>query len=181
VLVGALAAHAQVAVSGAAGIFNPYKGTAGPSVLAQVLASSHLWRFGGEIEYRNYKSTLFDVDNVEINSVSLRGIVHYRLRAEGVVPYLGGGIGLNVNVIDAKKIERESFKFRDVSDAGVGIGFLVLGGIEIPLGARVSLFGEGRAGADIQLTQQKNGGGNGDIGVENLGGATAVAGVRVHF
>ena len=180
-MVAAMAAHGQVAASAGAGVFSPYKGTAGPSVLAQVLTSSHLWRFGGEIEYRNYKSTLFDVDNVEINSVSLRGIVHYRLRAEGVVPYLGGGIGLNVNVIDAKKIERESFRLTDVSDAGVGIGFLVLGGVEIPLGARVSLFGEGRVGADVQLTQQKNGGGNGDIGVENLGGVTGVAGVRVYF
>ena len=182
VIVAALcsATSADVLVAGGAGVFAPYNGSLGPAGLLQVLTTRDAWRFGGELEYRNYKSTIFHVDEVRFDSISLRGIVHYRLRPEGVSPYLGGGLGLNINVIDSTRVEHHSPTISNVSSVGTGIGLLGLAGVDVPLGDRSSLFGEARGGGDFQFTNTKSGGSD-HIDVANLGGVSGLFGVRVRF
>jgi hypothetical protein len=172
--------RADVSAAVAGEVFVPFNGQAGPSGLLQVLGSAKQWRFGGEVEYRNYKSSIFDVDDVSFDSICLRGIVQYHFRTEGVQPYLGAGFGLNINSIDSNSVERGRPDLTDVSDVGAGIGLLGLGGVEFPLGDRVSLFGEARVSVDFQLTKQK-GGGDDDIGAENLGGVSGIGGIRIRF
>lgn len=176
----AVPAWATMYLTGGGGMFVPYKGTAGPSGLVQVLTTGgDRLRVGGEVEYRSYDSSILGVDNVAFDTIALRGIVQYALRSEGIRPYVGAGLGVDVNVIDSNKVERES-PFVNVQSAGAGIGLLGLAGVEAPVTSRLSIFAEGRLSVDFQLTNQTNGGSN-NIGVENLGGFTGLAGLRFTF
>lgn len=178
-------AWAQVEVSGGGGMFVPYDGTAGPSGLVRVLGTmSDPLRFGGEVEYRSYKSTIFSVPDVHFDSVSIRALLEYKFMPDrAVCPYVGAGFGLNVNVLDGTAVKRGNPEIIDVTDFGVGLGLLGLAGIEVPVSKTVALFVEGRAGVDFQLTSQSNsfGSSSGDVGVSNLGGYSGIGGVRVRF
>jgi hypothetical protein len=194
VLLSSIAAtsSAEVFVSGAGGVFKPWEGQAGPTGLVQVLSpigsseKPHL-RAGAEIEYRNYKSKILHVSDVEFNSGSLRAVIQYHFLPDNIDPYVGAGFGVDFNVIDSGKVERAWEKdsdvdFASVSPFGVGLGVLGLLGVEFPLGSTVALFAEGRAAISFQLTEtSKNFESSGDIGVENLGGFSGIGGLRVRF
>jgi hypothetical protein len=69
-----------------------------------------------------------------------------------------------------------------VNKFGFGLGLLGLVGVEVPLGATVAAFAEGRASVDLQLTNLSDSSDDsGDIGVENLGGVTGIGGIRIRF
>jgi hypothetical protein len=134
-------------------VFVPYDGSAGVSGLVQLLGSgSEKFRFGGEIEYRRYDSSIFGVDDVGFDSGSIRAIAQYHLWPDSSIdPYVGAGFGADFNVIDADKVERElearGNAFASVQEFGVGLGLLGLVGVEVPLTPAVALFAEGRAPA----------------------------------
>jgi len=172
------ASSAQWSMAGGAGVFVPFEGKAGANALVRALVEDDdsNWRFGGEFEYRNYKSDIFGVKDVGFDSFSLRGIVQYVLPMEPVRPYAGAGIGINLNVFDGSKVERRRSNVETVTDFGTGLGLIGLGGVEFPLGDSMALFGEARVGIDFQLTSESD-----DIGAENLGGFSGLGGLRVRF
>jgi hypothetical protein len=189
-------ASAATFLSGAGGVFTPYEGKAGFTGSVQLLAGTPTekegraaFRFGGEIEYRSYKSKIFDVDDVRFDSGSFRALVQYHFLPESmspyVSPYVGGGFGFDINVIDNDKVEHalqdRGYEVVSVDKVGFGLDLLGMAGVEVPLGSAVALFAEGRASVAFQLTKQSDFSGSGDIGVSNLGGLTGIGGVRVRF
>jgi len=168
----------ETVVSAAGGVFTPYSGSTGFSGVVQVLSAltdSNL-RVGGEIEYRGYKTEIFDVDDVGIDTISLRAVVQYVLLKEPIRPYIGAGLGLGFNIIDGDKVEEERDDLSIITDFGVGVGVLGLVGVEVPLGQTVALFAEARAGADFQLTGE-----SGELDAVNLGGVSGLGGIRFRF
>jgi hypothetical protein len=103
------------------------------------------------------------------------------------------GLGLGVNLIDDEAIEEFILETTpdaidvDVSPAGLSVGVFGLIGLQIPLGDHVRIFSEGRFGGDWQLTGKQvvdTGSGSDeetDIDVENLGGLSAIGGIRFVF
>jgi len=168
----------QWSMGAGAGVFTPFEGSPGVNVLLRghTDEDDSPWRFGAELEYRNYKSDIFGVENVDFDSISLRGIVQYVFRIEPVRPYVGAGIGINLNIFDGNKVEDEISGSETLADFGTGIGVVGMGGLELPLGETFALFGEARAGVDFQLTSESD-----DIGAENLGGFSGMGGLRVRF
>jgi hypothetical protein len=82
---------------------------------------------------------------------------------------------MSVNVIDEDEIEDAMPGAFVISEVGVGVGALGILGIEIPLGDHFALFGEGRAGVEVQLTDA------GGVDVENIGGVGGMFGLRIRF
>ena len=168
----------ESAASVAGGVFVPYQGNPGFSVLGQyVVTLARKWNVGGEIEYKSFAGTVVGVDDVDVQTVTLRAIGRYSFLPDGRVnPYVGAGIGVDINIFDADKVERERFD-ADINDVEVGSGILILAGLEIPVAAALKVFGECRVGADFQLTQLRND----DIHVSSLGGFTGLGGLRYSF
>lgn len=161
------------------GVFGPYDGNTGFAIVGQAMGEigdGH-WRFGGEFQYRDFKSEFFKVQDVEVQMFQLQAFTHYRFLPDApVTPYVGVGIGLAVNVIDTDRIERERPNVDVFNSAGVGVGGFGVLGIEVPAGPHVVFFVEGRATGDVQITQT-----NGNTDTENLGGGEGLAGVRIRF
>ncbi|MFQ5728844.1 MAG: outer membrane protein [Waddliaceae bacterium] len=169
------------------GNFNPSDGESGTAFLGQFLHKNGNTRFGGEIEYRDFEATLFEVQKVETQSFIIRGVGVYMFRPEGISPYIGGGIGVAINIIDGDKIEQTLSQGNTtlvvVSDVGAGFGLVGLIGIEAPVSSDLIFFAEGRISGDFQLTQIEglNTAGEEEIEIENLGGVTVLGGVRFRF
>jgi len=167
-------AELQLGVGG--GVFSPWEGdlgyTIGGSLLYQ-FENDRPWRVGAEISYRKSSSEFFGVSDVNVWSIRVQAQGHYVFRPGKLTPYLGLGIGFSVNTLDEDKLEDAGWSV----DQGTGAGFAVDGivGVEAPLGWRLSIFGEGRFGADIQLTDSD------DLDAENIGGISGVAGLRIRF
>jgi hypothetical protein len=172
---------AGVVLSGGAGVFTPYKGDSGLAGVVQVLWSPDArFRLGGELEYRNYRSSILGVHDVTFNTGSiLRLIVEYSFLEEGISPYVGAGFGMDVNAIDADKVERE-LEARGLSakadKVDLGLGLLGLAGVEVPLGSTVALFAEGRASVEITHGERQS-----DISGDSLGGFMGLGGIRFRF
>lgn len=160
-------------IGAAEGVFIPFKGKAGFSLLGDfAIQTNGGFRFGGEMEYRNYKAEMLDVDDVPIDTIGVRFVTRYFFPVEVVKPYVGTGVGFSINIVDADKIEEESSDTKVINDVGAGIGILGLVGVEVPLGERFAIFGEGRLGYDAQFVD------DGDLSIENLGGFGTLGGVR---
>jgi hypothetical protein len=169
--------QAELTVGAQGGVFDPWDGDTGYAVAGHVLASlgeGH-FRIGGEFEFRDYSSEFFGVSDVDVQSYHLRALAHYGFNPDGINPYAGLGLGIAVNVVDTDAIEAANPSLDVFEDVGFGIGAVGILGIEIPLGGLVSLYGEGRASVDVQLTDSD------DVDVENLGGLSGLGGVRIRF
>ncbi len=178
ILVGAAMARgasAQVTVGGGGGVYKPYKGTAGFNVFAHGLARvAKNWDVGGEIEYRNFKAELLNVDDVGIDTIAIHALTRYLFPLGPVHLYVGAGLGIDLNIIDGNKIEDR--RNVSVTDFGTGIGVLGLAGLDFHVTDAIALFAEGRAGYDLQLTNQSD-----DLDADNLGGITGAGGIRWTF
>ena len=168
-------------VSGGGGIFEPFNGKTGFSGLVQaMIAISPRVRLGGELEFRDYETELFNVKDVGIQTFHFRGLGMFFFRPEGISPYIGGGFGFSVNSIDDNKIERNRPGIMVKSDIGLGFGVMGLVGLDVPIGTRVALFAEGRANADFQVTETE-GPGSSNTEIENIGGLSGLGGIRFRF
>jgi hypothetical protein len=164
------------------GAFAPWQGDVGFSTTIQLLGSNRSGksRWGGEFEYRNFDSKISGVTNVEVESYAIRGMWQYHFRPDAAVtPYLGVGLGLLINSVDADKVDLGNG--RDVrGSTGAGLDALFLIGLEwTPPGADyVSLFGEGRVGLGFDATGDNQ---NANVITENMGGASGNLGLRFRF
>ncbi|GJL53568.1 MAG: hypothetical protein NPIRA02_07000 [Nitrospirales bacterium] len=166
-------------VSGAGGVFIPFQGDAGFSGIAQIMTKiSPQTRLGVELDYTQFDTKIFKVKNVEVKSYSLRGLMQYFFKKEGLSPYVGAGIGLSLNQLDKKKIERGRPELDVVNKFGFGAGFIGLAGVEVPLASRVAFFAEGRLHGAFQVTRVEGGEGT---SVESLSGLSGLGGLRVLF
>lgn len=106
-------------ISVGTGVFGPFEGKAGGMAIVQFLflRLSH-FRIGGEIEFRDFDADLLDVENVNTQSLFVRGIAKYYLNTEGLSPYVGGGLGYSINRIDDDKIKQNRPGIRFESDTG---------------------------------------------------------------
>jgi hypothetical protein len=171
-------ARADFEIGLGGGGFVPWEGNSGYAVVGQIMGSlePRNWRFGGEFQYRDFETDYFSVSGVQTQQFALQGFFHYRFFAESMVtPYAGAGIGIAINVIDDDKIEDQKPAL-DVSPVGGGAGIFGIGGLELLLGDTVTLFGEMRLSADVQLTDK-----GGSIDAENIGGFTGLGGIRLRF
>lgn len=178
-------ARAQLSAGAGGGVVIPWDGNAGYSVSGEVLyrLAGRAWRFGGEFEYRGYESQLFGVHDVDIDSYQLRVLAHYLFELGPVSPYLGVGIQTSLNVIDDGAIE--AVLGVPVDETGASIGATLIAGVELPLAASVSAFAEARVSVDAQLTEEEDDYysyyDDDDVDVEELGGFTGRAGLRIRF
>jgi len=171
------AAATERAVAGFGGVFQPYDGQVGVSAGARVtFPFDERWSLGGEVEYRNFRTQIFKVDEVRVQAIAVRAVALYFLRPTGISPYLGAGLGLDFNLADDGRIERKRSDLREVDAFSFGGGVLGLAGIELPLGDHLSAFGEARVAGDVGITDDSK-----DISVENLGGVAGVLGLRFAF
>jgi hypothetical protein len=194
-LLSATTAKAQFEIGVSGGGFFPSDGESGPSAQLRIGGGpSDRWRIAGELEYRKFKSELFGLDDVDIQGIGLRAILNYIFLPDSyLTPYVGAGLGLGVNLLDDEAIEEflvattPGAVDADVTPAGLSVGVFGLIGLQIPLGDHVRIFGEGRFGGDWQLTgEQVTNTGVGTteetkIDVENLGGLSAIGGIRYVF
>jgi len=192
-------ASAQFEMGLSGGYFVPAEGDGGPT--GQIRLGGGLsdnLRLAGELEYRKSSQELLDVEDVDIHGIGLHALVNYIILPDAVVsPYLGAGLGLGVNIIDADKIEDELERRLlatpgvvaaevDVTPVGLSLGVFGLIGLQVPLGDHVRLFAEGRYGGDWQVTGKvetdtATTSDSTDIDVENLGGFSGIGGLRFVF
>ncbi len=172
----------NMTLSGGGGVFAPFKGNTGSTGILQFMfLKDDQMRVGGEIEYRDFEGEILDVDDVEIQSLFVRGLVKYYLKPAGVSPYIGAGFGVSFNTIDSKRVQQQRPGIIITSNTGQGIGVVALAGVEVPLSDPVSFFIEGRFIADFQMVELDTGPGDDDIEFENLGGVSALAGLLLRF
>lgn len=177
----------KVVVGAGGGYFIPWQGNGGRALTANLFGESPggSVRVGGEFLYRSYETRFFDVNDVDTDTYEVNFVVHYIFNPGGVSPYLGFNTGLQVNKIRKTEVQDQR-PVRVTDDLGVGWGFAVIAGLEIPLGDQLSLYGEARAGVAGQGTDDnKRRDGQGrhhrDGKTEDLGGATGVLGMRYRF
>lgn len=172
-------ASAGVVLSAGGGYFEPWDGDSGyearGSILGQFGEGGH-WRAGGEFDYRSFESELFNVSGVDVEAYRIGGLFHYVFLPDFFLqPYIGVKLDLAVNVIDEDTIE-DARPELDVTGVGTGVGVGGIAGMDLALGDHFALFGEVVLSADAQLTDE-----SGDLDVENVGGVSALAGLRVKF
>lgn len=181
-LLVALPATAAGHMSMQAGGFVPFQGDAGYSLLLQLLGSNAAAkaRFGGEFEYRSFDTTVLGVEDVDVDSYVLRLVWQQHFMPDAVVtPYLGLGIGVAINDVDAGKVDR--VKGRNVRGSiGAGPDGLFMLGVQarIPGAEYLSIYGEGRVGFTYDVTDRED---KTALDVESLGGFTGSAGLRFRF
>lgn len=164
------------------GVFVPWQGDVGYSLLLQLLGSnaSAKARFGGEFEYRNFDSTIVGVSDVEVESYVIRGIWQQHFLPDApVTPYIGLGLGIAINDVDNGKVDRvRGRKVRHSTGAGPDGLFML--GIEakIPDLDYMSIFAEGRIGFTYDFVDREDKSG---LETENLGGASGNVGIRFRF
>lgn len=134
-------------------------------------------RLGGEFEYRRYEIELFDLEGVGVQSYDVRAVLQAVPFPDGISPY--GGIGIGLQIVDLSD-DRIDDALRgagvDVDTVGFaagGIGFL---GLQGPLGDHVSLFIEGRASLAFDADENLDA-----LDASDLGAVTGMAGIRVRF
>lgn len=164
------------------GVFVPWEGDVGYSLLLQLLGSnaSAKARFGGEFEFRSFDSTIVGVSDVDVESYVIRGIWQQHFAPDApVTPYIGLGLGISINHVDDRKVDR--VRGRNVrSSTGAGPDGLFMLGIQarIPGAEYMSIYGEGRIGFTYDFIAR-----NGRSGLENeqLGGVSGSSGIRFRF
>jgi hypothetical protein len=165
-----------------AGGFVPWQGDDGYSLLFQLLGSnaSAKARFGGEFEYRNFDSKIMEVPDVKVESYVIRAIWQQHFLPEAsVTPYIGLGLGIAINEVDDRRVDR--VRGRNMrGSTGAGLDGLFMFGLQarIPGVDYMSIYGEGRVGFTYDFTGREDKSG---VETENIGGVTGSAGIRFEF
>jgi hypothetical protein len=175
-------ARAQLSAGAAGGVAVPWDGDSGYSVAGDVMyrLRGKPWRFGGEFEFRKYKSEFFGVSGVEVEAYQMRILAHYLFALGPLVPYVGVGLHTSINEADDDEIEL-ALPGRSVDGTGTGMGVTAIAGLEIPLADFLSLFAESRLGVEAQFSEEDDGYDDDDVEVENLGGFSGRGGIRIRF
>ena len=150
--------------------------------MLQLLGSnaSEKTRFGGEFEFRSLESNIIGVARVDVESYVIRGIWQQHFAPDApVTPYIGLGLGVAINHVDDRKVDRGNG--RNVrSSTGAGPDGLFMLGLQarIPGIEYLSLYAEGRIGFTYDFIAR-----NGRSGLEDeqLGGGSANTGIRFRF
>ena len=168
---------------GGIGYHAPWQGRGGPLATAHFLVHSPTgrWRVGGELFHREYETRFFDLDNVDIDTYELNLVLHYIFFPGQISPYVGGVLGVHINDLSRREVERKDPNLVFDDDVGAGVGVAALVGIEIPLTPKVWLYSEGRVGLAFQSIGEDDVSGRSDSDEEDTGGASAVIGLRFRF
>ena len=173
-------ASADGHMSAQVGGFVPWSGDAGIMTSVQLLGSgaSGRSRWGAEFEYRGFDTKIQGVSNVDVSSYVVRAIWQYHFRPDAVAtPYIGLGMGVTINDVDNDEVnDALGYHARDQVGAGLDGIFLLGISVNIPGAEYMSVFAEGRVGMAFDAS-----GGNGDVDVEGVGGASGSAGLRFRF
>jgi len=158
----------------AGGLFAPFEGNSGLVVQGGLLyAISPNLALGGELEFREFETTIMGVGGVNVEAFSLHVVGKFFFRPEGISPYVGGGLSTSVNVFDSKKIERENPGVDGVNEIDMGGGVFGILGVLLPLSTHVSFFAELRSRVDFQVIDWEG------PKIENLSGMLAVGGIFI--
>jgi len=182
----------RVQAGAGGGYFAPWQGDGGGQGRFEVLASSPSghFRVGGEFVYREFETRLFDVSDVDVDAYHFDVVFHYVPTPGGFSPYVGGGLGLQVNDVDQREVTSGNPAIVVRDDVGLGFGVFAVLGLEVPLGERFALFAEGRASLALQAVGRDDDGfgyadydenGVDDVDIEDMGGASGTAGLRFRF
>jgi hypothetical protein len=165
-----------------AGGFFPWQGDSGYSLALQMLGSNHTGRsrWGAEFERRDFQTRIAGVPDVDVESYILRAMWQHHFRPDDLItPYIGLGLGVAISDVDDERVDFVSG--RDVrGSTGAGLDGLFLLGLSVtPYDLDyLSFYAEGRIGFGVDVTGEHES--SGTI-VENLGGASANAGLRFRF
>jgi hypothetical protein len=164
------------------GAFFPWQGDTGHSLALQMLGANHSGRsrWGAEFEYRDFESRIADVPDIDVETYLLRAMWQHHFRPDDLItPYIGLGLGLAISNVDHQAVDLA--KGRNLrGSTGAGLDGLFLLGLSIsPYDLDyLSFYAEGRVGFGVDVTGKNA---SSDTIVENLGGASANAGLRFRF
>jgi len=177
----AIGSDREIWVHVAGGLHHSWDGDLGYSVSTGLIlpVGSGRFRVGGEIEYRRLQANVKQGFSPDYDSVLLRNIIQYLpLRHATVSPYLGLGWGFALHIVD-RYGRRDGARRRYRERFSGGSTLMGLIGFETQLFAddRSVGFMEGRFESVSDIWKVK--GGNWQY--EELGGFSAICGVRVRF
>ena len=171
-------------IGGGVAYFIPYDGVGGPGANIQGAAVSPKghWRIGAELYHRDYQTTFFNLPKIDIDTYEINAFFHWLPYPDKfATPYIGAGLGLNINSIDADEVMRKDPGLTVDDDTGVGFGLFAIAGVEVPLGKYLALYAEGRVSIGYQNITFENQNGRIIRKEENTGGGSGLAGIRIKF
>ena len=176
-----LAAEAEINVSLAGGVAQPWDGDPGHSVIlsAQVALERRRMWIGLEIEQRSFSAQLTNSFEPDYDSVIIRGLFHFHpLPDARISPYAGLGVGIALHVADPYG-DVNGVRTRRRDSISGGSSFLALLGVQtaIPVSEHLSLYAEGRLESLTDLWKKRGA----TLRYDQVGGVTGMIGLRLRF
>lgn len=163
----------------AVGSFSARKGVGGTVLQAGYyfsLEADQIYEMGGDVQYRELKTTVFDVPHVRVTVLSIPGTISLKLRKPPFVPYVGAGVVLGIASFDKAFVESRRPGLTIQNTSVNSFGAFLAGGLRIELESAMLFFAECRYGWDSFATDL-----NGMRQSVDLGGAWILGGIGLRF
>lgn len=164
-------------LTAAVGYFAPTTGEGGTTIHGGLYfeADTRLV-LGGELFYKEFKSSLFGSNHVRFSSITMLASLKYLLNGDQIIPYLGGYLSTSIHYIN--KSDVYSADLDDKLNGSVGGG--VLCGFGFPVSEKILFYAEGRFGFDLMQTKLIDNYSEQDK-FENYGGFNMLGGIMLLF
>lgn len=161
----------------AAGSFSPGSGNGGTFLQGgYYYKRSPVFFIGGDIEFSEFSSTVFSVENVGITSIAFQTQIKYLVSEYTISPYIGGGMGYSFKIINESDVHKKRSNLIIYNNVAQGIDFLGLIGVIAKVSDSFYIFIEGKYSVDLIVTQLDS-----QADIPNLGGAFLLGGILILF
>ena len=188
VIANPVKSEAKVSINAGGGMFIPSSGGDNGGIFKAGLdftVGSH-FLIGGYLRYKTFSTTFFGVENVGINSYGFIVEGKYLLTKTKVQPYIGVGIGASAYTFEKDKVTNNlDKKYNGTSTLNSEVGRSItatgLVGLNFNVASHLTIFTELKYEADFAATEINHGSGNDSTKMENFGGFSPMAGLRITF
>lgn len=162
------------------GLFSARHGSGGSVIQGGYyfsLEAGQIYEMGGDLQYRELRTSVFGVDDVRVTSWSVPAIVALKLvQTPPFVPYIGAGLILGLATFDKHFIETRQPALSIQNSSVYSFGGLLVGGARVELESGIVFFAEYRYGWDSFTTDL-----NGTRNAVDMGGAWILGGAGIRF